>query len=162
MDEKDANRSAGYRLYQNNAGQFSFEIPEDCGEVAFTEYTIPTAAGTGKLKSYSADNKQKAFLLGITDLGIDLDAYSKAQVMAYTKDQVIQGSQVIASEKTTCSGYPALLVRIIKLENKAKIFADIIFCIIRDKQYQLEVMASSEADLNAPDTLHFFSSFHCE
>ena len=40
-----------------------------------------------------------------------------------------------------------------------KTFMDILFCIHQDKQYQLEVITTSESGLGEPDSLHFFESF---
>ena len=58
-----------YRPYTDERETFRFEIPLDCKEVAVSEQKIPTAAGEGSLKSYITENNNKAFMLGITELG---------------------------------------------------------------------------------------------
>lgn len=149
----------GYRIYKNEAAGFSFEIPVNCKEVISSEQKIPTASGSGTLKSFITENNEKAFMLGITDLGVILERESSVQVMEYSRSNVASVSTVINSGSTEFLNLPALTLRVWRVEKKVKTFIDILFCIYKDKQYQLEVVTTSESGLHEPDALHFFGSF---
>lgn len=159
METQENIRDSGYRIYKNEEAGFSFEIPLSCRKVAFSEQKIPAASGSGKLKSYITENAEKAFMLGITDLGVVLDRESSIQVMEYSRSNVIKATTVIASGNSEFLNLPALTLRVSRVEKKVKTYMDILFCIYKDKQYMLEVVATSESGLNDPDTLHFFESF---
>ncbi|MBN2441048.1 MAG: hypothetical protein JXJ04_06870 [Spirochaetales bacterium] len=159
MENKEKKPEAGYRLYTNKTGNFSFEIPGNCKDVVCSEQKIPTAAGVGSLMSYITENNEKAFMLGITELGITLDKESALQVMEYARGNVIEASETIASDSVEIHNLPALTLRVSRIENKIKVYMDILFCIKDDKQYQLEVVATNESALSDPEVLHFFESF---
>ncbi|MBN2533737.1 MAG: hypothetical protein JXB88_12650 [Spirochaetales bacterium] len=159
METQEGIRDSGYRIYKNEEAGFSFEVPFNCREVMFSEQKIPTASGSGLLKSYITENSEKAFMLGITDLGVILDRESSLQVMDYARSNVVKVSTVIASGNIEFLDLPALTLRVSRVENKVKTYMDILFCINKDKQYQLEVVTISESGLSEPDALHFFESF---
>jgi len=159
MENNNNIRNTGYTCYKNEADCFSFEIPLDCKEVVFSEQKIPTAAGSGKLKSYITETKNKAFMLGITDLGVTLDEETSVQVMEYSRTNVTRVTKVINKGSIEFQNLPALTLRVSRIENKIQTYMDIIFCIFKDKQYQLEVVTRTEAGLQDPDALHFFESF---
>jgi hypothetical protein len=159
MNTREKKENPGYRVYKNETAGFSFEVPLNCKEIAFSEQQIPTASGDGKLTSFVTENNEKAFMLGITDLGIVLDKETAVQVMEYSRSNVAGVSTVIASGTTEFRDLPALTLRISRVEKKVKTYMDILFCIHKDKQYQLEVVTSSESGLHDPDALHFFESF---
>ena len=118
MENNEQKQEASYQLYTNKTEKFSFEIPSNCKEVVCSEQKIPTASGEGTLMSYITENNEKAFMLGITELGITLDKKTSIQVMEYARDNVIQASKRIASDSVEIHNLPALTLRVSRIENK--------------------------------------------
>jgi fibronectin type 3 domain-containing protein len=153
------NNESLYRRYTDEKGTFYFEIPVNCKEVTVSAQTIPTASGEGTLMSYITENNEKAFMLGITELGIELENEQAIQVMEYARENVAKVSEVLDAGSLEIMDLPALSLRVARMENKVQTYMDILFCIRKGKQYQLEVITITEAALDEPDARHFFESF---
>ncbi|MBN1699151.1 MAG: hypothetical protein JW881_16650 [Spirochaetales bacterium] len=159
METSDNSQNQQYRTYQNSEDSFSVDLPVKSGEMEQQTREIQTDSGARKMRGYIASLKDKAFIIGVIELGMVLDNEQKSALVHESREDLAANGEVLFKGETEIDGFAALTLRLCQDYEGMKSYVDVLFTVIADRLFQLEVVATSVKKLEEEDTTRFFQSF---
>jgi hypothetical protein len=159
MDTINNSKNTQFTIYNSAQDFFTIELPVTCSNVEQREQDIPVKSGITKMRNYIALKKNKAFIIGVIELGMVLDDEGKMGLMHQSRAELAENGETLSEGVAEIDGFTALTLRLSQVHGSMKSYVDVAIIVIADKLFQLEVTSTAKELLDEQDAARFFQSF---